>query len=698
MAVLVVVVCLFGTLLGRLWYLQGVESKTPVVSQLANIGERTIYTPAPRGEIFDRNGVLLAGNHIEQVVTVGPGAELAHPGIVKELSALLGEPVAKVQAAIGNNQYSPYQPVPVAEGVPNSVVLAIDEDRSLLPDVQVQAEPVRYYPHATTMANIVGYVYRITAPEYAAEKNEMCAQGIPCYQSNSLVGQAGVEASFENYLRGTPGKEVVEVDSRGDVLGTISYTPPVPGDDIILSVSLTDQEAAVAALNYGVNLARNGPNSIDSVSGQRFRAPAASMVVEDPRNGEILALATYPDYNPDDFIQPGGISAQEWAYYNNPSNFYPLIDRAISSPYQPGSTWKLITATADLDIGLRSPDQYYDDTGSFTAGNQVFHDNADSGYGPVDLQAAITVSSDSYFYSLGYEFWQMWANDPSHPEDLQNLASQYGFGHYTGIDLPDEAPGIVPSQQVFTREHEQYPKAYPDPYFGPGQEVQEAIGEGQDEVTPLQLDDAYATFGNGGTLYVPQVVMAVEKPGTANKPNGKVTRYFPPRVKDHVEMPGGAGSADMLAGFEGVTTNAGLGTASGAFADFPLSQYPVAGKTGTAQVDGYCSSAPNCSPGDLPWPAYKQDTSVFASFAPAQAPRFAVSAVFEQAGYGADVAAPAVEQEYLTLFGLNRPSNGNCAGISSTSTTAPGSAGEGTTTATTTATAACATTTTQAAG
>ncbi|HMK96362.1 MAG TPA: hypothetical protein VK425_02385, partial [Acidimicrobiales bacterium] len=173
MAVLVVAVCLFSTLIGRLWYLQGVESRTPVVEQIANLGEKTIYIPAPRGEIFDRNGVLLAGNHIEQVVTVQPGAELAHPGIVAELSALLGEPASRVKAAIDNNQYSPYQPVPVAQGVPEQVVLAIDEDQDLLPGVQVQAEPVRYYPQATTMANIIGYVYRITSPEYAAHKNEM---------------------------------------------------------------------------------------------------------------------------------------------------------------------------------------------------------------------------------------------------------------------------------------------------------------------------------------------------------------------------------------------------------------------------------------------------------------------------------------------------------------------------------------------
>ena len=658
-AVIVVVICLFGTLLGRLWYLQVVEAGTPIATQLASEGEETFYIPAPRGEIFDRDGVLLAGNRIEQVVSVEPGALLAHPGIVDELSALLGEPAARVSDAIDNPQYSPYEPVPVAEGVSTEVVLAIDENHALLPDVTVQAEPVRYYPYATTTANIIGYVSPITASEYAAYGKQVCAAGIPCYQSNSLIGQQGVEAAYEKYLRGVPGKEVVAVDSAGQVLYQVSYAPPVPGDNLVLSISLADQEAAIKALQFGAQLARTGPNSVDTVSGQRFRASGASMVVSVPGNGEILALATYPDYNPDQFIQPGGITDAEWAAYNNPQNDYPMLDRAISSGYQPGSTWKLVTATADLDYGLRSPDDYYFDSGSFSVGNQTFFDNDDSGQGYVDLQEAITVSSDSYFYSLGDEFWELWANGPSHPEYLQGIASQYGLGHYSGIDLPDESPGIVPSQEVFTRQHRQYPQAYPNSYFGPGQEVQEAIGEGEDEVTPLQLDNAYATFANGGTLYVPRVVMAVERPGTGDRANGKVIRYFPPEVKDHVMMPTGQDRADMLAGFEGVTSDTGLGTAAGAFANFPLSEYQVAGKTGTAQVDEYCASGTDCPPGFVPWPEYRQDTSVFASFAPAGDPQFAVTAVFEQAGYGADVAAPAVEQEYRSLFGLNQPKVGH---------------------------------------
>jgi penicillin-binding protein 2 len=650
-------------LFGRLWYLQGVEANTVAVKSVAGQGIETVYVPAPRGEIFDRNGVLLAGNKLEQVVTVGPGAEAAHPGIVEELSALLGEPVSEVKAAINNVQYSPYQSVPVAEGVSNAVVLAIDENQSLLPGVSVEAEPVRFYPQGETTANIVGYVSEITGPEYALDKHDQCGPGVPCYQANSLVGQAGVEESFENYLRGSPGVEKVEVDSQGNVLGTLSYTPPVPGDNIVLSISLTDQQAAVQALDDWVLKARG---MVDTVSGERFRAPAASMVVEDPRNGQILALATYPDYNPSDFL--GGISEAKWQYYNNPQNDYPLIDRAISTGYAPGSTWKLVTATAMVRYGLRSPFAYYNDIGSYKIGGQTFRDDDNVPLGYVNLPQALTESSDTYFYSLGGTFWQQYdaGRQLKGPDPLQTVASDYGLGHFSGIALPGENPGIVPDALVVETEHAQYPKDYPESVWEPGFEVQEAIGEGQDSVTPLQLADAYSTFANGGTLYVPQIALAVEAPGSANKANGKVLKLLFPKAKNHVTVPSYDRNA-MLQGFEGVTASP-QGTAYPAFQAFPLSQYPIAGKTGTAQVDDFCPLAGTCAPGQVTWPAYKQDTSVFASFAPAGSPRYVVDAVFEQSGYGASVAAPAVEQEYGTLFGLNKPAQ---QGVCTSSTGSP---------------------------
>ncbi len=679
-AVLVVVVCLFAALFGRLWYLQGVEANTVAVKSVAGQGIETVYVPAPRGEIFDRDGVLLAGNKIEQVVTVAPGAEAAHPAIVGELSAVLGEPTAEVKDAISNVQYSPYQSVPVKEGVSNAVVLAIDENQSLLPGVSVQAEPVRYYPQGETTANIVGYVSGITGFEYTQDKSERCGSGLPCYQTTSLVGQAGVESSFEDYLRGTPGVEKVQVDSQGQVLGLLSYKPPVPGDNLVLSISLNDQRAAVQALNDWVLKARG---MTDTVSGEPFRAPGAAMVVEDPRNGQILALATYPDYDPSDFL--GGISETKWKFYNNPANNFPLIDRAVSTGYAPGSTWKMITASAMMRYGFRSAGAYYDDTGTYTIGNQIFKDDDNTALGEVDLAQALTESSDTYFYSLGGQFWQTY--DHGHqlkgPDPLQAVASQYGFGHYSGVALPAESAGIVPDSQVVAKEHAQYPKDYPDGVWEPGFEVQEAIGEGQDSVTPLQLDNAYAAFANGGTLFRPDIALAVEAPGRADRPNGKLIKVYRPTVKNRVNVPSGYNREAMMQGFEGVTGSQS-GTAYNAFLNFPLSQYPVAGKTGTAQVSDYCGPYTICAPGAIQWPAYKQDTSVFASFAPATDPHFAVDAVFEQSGYGASVAAPAVAQEYATLLGLNKPAQpGGCTSSSSSTSTTTAFGSTSTTTSTT---------------
>ena len=269
-----------------------------------------------------------------------------------------------------------------------------------------------------------------------------------------------------------------------------------------------------------------------------FRAPAASMVAEDPRNGQVLALATNPDYNPSEFLG-AGISSAQWAYYQNPANNYPTIDRAISTPYAPGSTWKLITATAMLRYGLRTPATYYDDLGTYRIGGQVFADNDNQPLGWVDLQSAIAESSDTYFYSVGGAFYEDYdaGRQVKGLDPLQSVASQYGLGHYSGIALPGESPGLVPDAQVVAKEHAQYPKDYPDGVWEPGDEVQEAIGEGQDEVTPLQLANAYAAFANGGTLYVPQIALAVEAPGTGNRANGKILVRFFPQVKNHVTMP-----------------------------------------------------------------------------------------------------------------------------------------------------------------
>ena len=332
------------------------------------------------------------------------------------------------------------------------------------------------------------------------------------------------------------------------------------------------------------------------------------MVVEDPRNGQFLALATYPDYDPSDFI--GGISQAKWSYYNNPGNDYPLIDRAVSTGYAPGSTWKLITATAMLRYGLRTPGTVYYDGGSYSIGGQIFNDNDNTQLGDVDLAQAITESSDTYFYSIGGQFYQQYnyGKALSGPDPLQSVASQYGLGHYTGVALPGEAPGLVPDAQIVAKMHAQYPEAYPDGNWEPGFEVQEAIGEGQDLVTPSARRRLRRLRQWRGRL------RPRGRPGRGDPraqragPTGG-SCPFHPRLKNRVTMPSSYDRAAMLAGLEGVTSSP-VGTAETAFAAFPLSKYPVAGKTGTAQVDSYCPTATGCGAGYLTWPAYKQDTSV----------------------------------------------------------------------------------------
>ena len=346
------------------------------------------------------------------------------------------------------------------------------------------------------------------------------------------------------------------------------------------------------------------------------------MVVEDPRNGQVLALATYPDYNPSDFL--GGISEPKWKYYNNPANNFPLIDRAISTGYAPGfdleadhghghDALRLAVAVRLLRRHRhlsRSAARPSTTTTTCRWGRWTWHRPSPSRATPTFTAWAASSGSRTTPDAL-----------LKGPDPLQAVASQYGFGHYSGIDLPGRRPrASSPTPRSWPKSTQQYPKDYPDGVWEPGFEVQEAIGEGQDSVTPLQLANAYATFANGGTLYVPDIALAVEAPGTGRPAQREDPQGLPPTGEEPRERPVPVMTAQaMLQGFEGVTANP-TGTAYNAFTSFPLAQYPVAGKTGTAQVDDYCAPYTDLRSRRRPWPAYKQDTSVFASFAPADRP------------------------------------------------------------------------------
>ena len=623
----VVVVCLFAALFARLWFLQVINEPAAQAAAQDN-SVRIVYTPAPRGRILDRNGNVLVGNTVSEVVTVSRQVAATEPDVISRLALLLNVTTASLQQQIHDPQYSPYAPVPLADNVQAPVVVYLREFQADFPGVSVQATAERYYPYGTVAANILGYVGQISAQELTPARIRAG------YQPGDEIGKTGVEASFESELRGQPGVTKLQVDSHGNVLGVLASTPPVPGHDVWLSIDINVQKLAEATLADGLAATRLTSDKSAGGPGKLFAAPAGAVVVMNPQDGSVLALATNPTYNPQDFV--GGISQLKFnQYLDNPA--HPLDDRTIQGVYAPGSTFKLATAISGLQAGVITPSYVFDDKGYLQVGANkcstvfqvagCFNNDNRQVYGDVNLQRAITVSSDAYFYNIGAIFWNAYSSSQQYgPDGLQNGPRELGFGSPTGIDLPNEASGLVPDQASRKKEHEQYPQDYSTGQWYTGDNVNTAIGQGEVGVTPLQLANAYSTFANGGTLWVPQIALKV------TDLQGKVVEQFTATAKSHVALQP-AWQASMLAGFEGVTASSD-GTAHAAFAGFPLAQIPVAGKTGTAQVTG------------------KDPTSVFASFAPANNPQFVVVALMEQSGYGADAAAPVVRQIYDSLFNV----------------------------------------------
>ena len=399
-------------------------------------------------------------------------------------------------------------------------ILYVQENQDLFPGVQATTMSVRTYSAmGKAAANIVGYVGQISQTQYQKLKVEG-------YQPGDQIGLAGVEAEYESILRGTPGVQKLQVDSRGNVLTTISTTQPVPGDDLRLTIDGNIQMIAETALEQGLVAARHTFDHVDSTR-RNFSAPAGSAVVEDPRNGQVLALATNPTYDPAEFV--GGISQANYqALLNNPSD--PLLDRTIQGQYAPGSTFKLITATAGLQTGLITPSTVFDDTGSITIGNFIAHNDNGAAYGPITLPTAITVSSDNFFNSIGLNLW--YGRAKYGDDALQNVAKEYGLGSSTGIALPNEAAGKIPTPESYIRDHQADPSVFTQAQWYPGNSDQVAIGQDEVLVTPLQLANAYAAFANGGNLLVPQLTLAAENPTTH-----RIVRTFPVKQVAHHQPP-----------------------------------------------------------------------------------------------------------------------------------------------------------------
>jgi penicillin-binding protein 2 len=614
---LIVVGCLFVALLARLWFLQ-VINVAAAKRQIQTSGVVTVYTPAPRGEILDREGQVLVGNKSVPTIEVQK-QDWSDAPMVTRLAALVGVPVKELRSAIDNVQYSSYQDVPVIQNAPASEILFVKENPTLFTGVTATTVS---QPHVTPLglyaANLLGYVGEIDASQLKVPANKGDQPG-------DIIGEAGAEAQFESELRGKPGVTEIQVDASNQELGVLHSTPPVPGHNVRLSIDGPLQKLAVQALRTQEANARKVHDKATKIN---FQSSSGSVVVEDPRSGQILAMATDPSYNPNLFNE-GGISE---ANYKRISRTGGLFDLPLQGEYAPGSTFKLVTATAGLKYGIFTPSSIYEDNGYITIGNEPFRDDDGQGAGPIDLTQAITVSSDNYFNTIGVDLWDQRARYGQ--DALQKIADDYGLDQPTGIDLPGESSEPIPTPALFAAEHRQNPKAYPYPEWYTGDSAITAIGQGQVTVTPLQLANAYAAFANGGTLYKPQVAL------DAQSSTGQVLKRFGSSVAGHTPTLTPAQRFAMVQGFIGVV-NSSQGTANIDFTGTPLATEDIAGKTGTAQVTGINQKTgkPN------------QDTSVFTSFAPASAPKYVIDCFMPDAGYGADAAAPVVRILYDQLFG-----------------------------------------------
>jgi penicillin-binding protein 2 len=663
---------LFAVLVLRLWTLQVIDAKSYAAAVVRN-QVRVVSVAAPRGEIVDRAGTVLVGNLTEEEILLSREEAAQHPSIVGKVAALVGQTPKQVLASIDNDRYSPYESVPVATNIPASTVQYLQTNQAAYPGVIVSTVTQRTYPQGgTTATHVLGYVGEISSDFLKANPHAGYNQG-------SQVGQSGIELQYEQYLRGVNGRRALSVNASGQVVGTLSQTAPQLGDTVVLNIDTGLQEYVQNALADQIFTDRHTPDPEDN----NALPPAinGAAIVMNPQNGQVLAMASFPTYNLNEWV--GGISN---ANYTALSATGAENNYAIDGLYTPGSTFKLVTATAALQDGLISPYTPFVDTGTFKIPDCpapgvsddtgcIMHDNIGDATGTYDVSSALTVSSDSFFYNLGAEFWDDRTTYGDTP--IQNEAAEYGEGDITGIDLPGEGQGRVDSLATRALLHKEAPKGFPYPAsWFTGDNVEMAFGQGETVLTPLEQAVTYSTFANGGTRYAPEVASAIVNPVT-----GKVVKTFAPKVTGHVTISPANYSA-ILQGLEGVIADQD-GTGYLDFKGFP-SSWNLAGKTGTAS--NQTGEEPN---------------SWFVAFGPNPDPKYLVLAVIDQGGYGAEAAAPLVRNifDYILTNPVNptptlptpaappsttAPNSNPPAGTptTTTTTTTPGSAGGTTTTST----------------
>jgi penicillin-binding protein 2 len=531
---------------------------------------------------------------------------------------------------------SPYQPVPVAEDVPQQVAVSIMEQGEDFPAVLVESQNVRSYPspYGINAAHLLGYLSPITSDELeeAQADNDTSVHGA------SVVGRAGLEKEYDRFLRGQPGYKRVAVDSMGRVLGDSGEVRGRAGDTLVTSIDARVQAVVEQQLDQTIKTARK---TFDKVTGRNYVADSGSVVVLDAKNGRVVAMAGAPTYDPKVWV--GGISSKQLKRLYSAKSDNPLLFRATQGQFAPGSTWKPLMTTGALNNGY-TPSTRLDCSSGFQVGNRWFKNYESASYGMIGFDRALQISCDTFFYRVGFHFWQKYGTDESdvHAKDpLVKTAKLYGFGKPTGIDLPGEASGRIADRawkhaywkankayyckiakkpgndflHVFAREFCVEGFAY-----RAGDAVNYVIGQGDTLVTPLQSARAYAALANGGTLYEPRVAKAVVGP------DGKVIRTIKPAEVGRVKV----SRKSLKYVDQALLGTAKTGTTAWKFVDFPLDKVKIRSKTGSAEVHG------------------KQSTSWVASYDK----NYVVVMMVTQAGTGSGTSGPAVRKIWESLYGV----------------------------------------------
>lgn len=576
------VLALFAVLAFRFSYLQ-IEQYDHYQTLAENNRISLVPIIPNRGLILDKNGVVLAHNFFAYTLEITPAKvndleqTIAEIAKLVEISSLDRKRFKKFR-----EQSHSFESIPIRTHLNELEAAKFAVNHYRFPGVEIKSRLFRHYPLGKTASHMIGYIGRINDKDL---ENLEQSGDLSNYKGSDHIGKSGLEQYYERYLHGTTGFQQVEIDADGHAVRVLSSNPPVPGDNIVLSADIKMQEIAEKA----------------------FGERRGAMVAINPKTGEVLSYVSQPTFDPNLFVD--GIDSENWKALNE-SLDKPLINRPLRGVYPPGSTFKPFVALAGLEAGKRLPPYSIQDPGFFTLpGNRHrYRDWKPSGHGTVDMQKAITVSCDTFFYGLAQELGI---------ENMTNFVRHFGFGRKSEFDIKGEIEGLLPTPEWKKRRFKQ-------PWY-PGETVIVGIGQGYTLVTPLQLAQATAILANNGVAMRPHLVTEIQDPISGQ------SQKIPHKILDRVQL--NPNNVEIVKrGMVDVTMPGGTAASVGANAG-----YTIAAKTGTAQVIGikqnekYNESAIN---------ERHRDHALFIAYAPADDPTIALAVIVENGGHGGSAAGP----------------------------------------------------------